>query len=267
MAQASAHPLADRAFQFDLHAAGDVHCDRLLGGRPVVLDRLLSAKRKDDYPSIMALIGSSGEKGAMVPAPNYVKWCDRKLWTVHESICLALAMEPETPGLTDPYAVGGINPLIEALEQYTELAADAMALGMLRPFSDDDLSLPLLERRVSPDDFLRWAQTQHIAIPEELAPVLARDPTQRHDEKPSEADLVKRHYSRRITDRVPDAREQVLGAALAALKSFPGRCRDVPDIRRAIEDNAPLIWPDTHKPPLAADEIERVVGRWLYRLG
>lgn len=203
----------------------------------------------------------------MVSAPIYGKWCDRKLWTVHESICLALAIEPETPWLKDPHDVGGVDPLIAAFEQYTELAAEAMAFGMLRPFSVDDLSLPLLERRVSPHDFLRWAQTRHISIPEELAPVLAQDPALRHDEKPSAADLVKRHYSRRITDRMPDAREQILGAALAALKSFPQRCTDVAGICRAIEDNASLIWPNTHKPPLPADEIERIVGRWFDRLG
>jgi hypothetical protein len=34
-----------------------------------------------------------------------------------------------------------------------------------------------------------------------------------------------------------------------------------------IEENAALIWTDTHKPPLPTEEIERLVSRWLDRLG
>jgi hypothetical protein len=59
----------------------------------------------------------------------------------------------------------------------------------------------------------------------------------------------------------------VLGAALAALASFPERCRDAAGIRRVIEENAPLIWTDTRRPPLPAAEIEALVARWLRPLG
>jgi len=52
----------------------------------------------------------------MMTAPTYGKWCDRKLWTVHEAICLLLAIEPETPWLRNSHSVGGANPLIEALD-------------------------------------------------------------------------------------------------------------------------------------------------------
>lgn len=202
-----------------------------------------------------------------ITAPTYRKWCDRNLWTVHEAICLLLAIEPDTPWLKGSHGVGGANPLIEALEQYAELIADAMIDGTLKPFSQDDLSLEVRDRRVNPREFLEWAQCQQIAIPNELVPVLEQDPLRRLAEGVARAQLIARHHSRRIADRFPGSHEQVLGAALAALRSFPERCRDVAGIRRIIEENASLIWPDTNKLPLRAEEVERLIGRWLDRLG
>ena len=203
----------------------------------------------------------------MVKAPAYGKWCDRKLWTVHEAICLLLAIEPEIPWLKDSHSIGGADPLIAALQQYAELVADAMTGGTLKPFSRDDLSLEVPDRRVNPREFLEWAQSRKIAIPNELAPVLKHDPLRHLAEGVAGAELSARHFSQRSVDRFPDAHEQVLGAALAALRSFLERCRDAADIRRTIEDNASLIWPDTLKLPLRADEVERLIGRWLNRLG
>jgi hypothetical protein len=203
----------------------------------------------------------------MVAAPSYEKWRDRKLWTVHESVCLVLAIEPETPWLQDPLGVGGMDPLIQAFEQYSELATEAMKEKLLVPFSPWDYTRPPLERRVVPRSFLAWAKSCNISIPEELAPVL----TQVHVDAGAAAASVLEHlgrgYARRGAERAADPYEQVLGAALAALRSFPERCGDAPGIRRVIEENAALIWTDTHKPPLPTEEIERLVGRWLDRLG
>lgn len=203
----------------------------------------------------------------MVTAPTYGKWCDRKLWTLHESICLMLAIEPDTRSLKDAHDVGGMDPLLAAIEQYAELAAEAMKRGILKPFSSEDLGRPLLDRRINPREFLEWAQSRSMAIPDELRPLLARDPAQRLAEGIAGAELSARHYSRRSADRYPDAREQILGAALAALKSYPDRCRDLAGICRAIAENAPLIWPETRQPPLPVAEMERLIGRWLDRLG
>jgi hypothetical protein len=205
----------------------------------------------------------------MVAAPTYGKWRDRKLWTVHESICLMLSLEPETPWLKGPgpHDVGGMDPLIQAFEQYSELATEAMKDKLLVPFSPWDFTRPPLERRVIPRAFLAWAKSCNIAIPEELAPVLAQEPFETGATEPSVLEHLGRGYTLRGTERVPGAYEQVLGAALAALRSFPERCRDAAGIRRIIEENAPLIWTDTRKAPLPAEEIERVVGQWLGRLG
>jgi len=205
----------------------------------------------------------------MVQAPSYGKWCDRKLWTVHEALCLMLAVEPDTPWLKDHDPDTG-GPLVEALEQYSELAAESMKDGTLHPFDPFDLTRPPLERRVIPRRFLSWAQARNMAIPEELAPLLEREP----EAAPAPAAPVSPVFERiahghaaRSGEPPADAREQVLGAALAALARFPERRRDAAAIRRAIEDNAPLIWPDSGRPPLPADEIERLVARWLRRLG
>lgn len=203
----------------------------------------------------------------MVTAPSYGKWCDRKLWTVHESICLLLSIEPETPGLRDRYDVGGFDPLSEAFEQYGELAVEAMESDALKPFSPTDLWRPPLERRVDPRTFLEWARSRGISIPDELGPVLARPPVQQPVPDASLFARLGYRDVKRGPDQSPEAREQVLGAALAALRSFPERCRDAASIRRTIEENAPLVWTDTRKPPLSSAEIERLIGQWLDRLG
>lgn len=199
----------------------------------------------------------------MVTAPTYAKWCDRKLWTVHESICLVLAIDPETARLADR-DIGGADPLIAALEQYTELAAEAMRFGKLKPFSAQDLGQPPRERRVDPRAFLEWAKTWPIPIPEELSAVLVREPLR----PAAGASVLERLGSGyRGAEHIEAAHEQVLGAALAALKSYPDRCRDAADIRRVIDDNAPLLWPESRCAPLTAVEMERLIGRWLDRLG
>lgn len=208
----------------------------------------------------------------MVTAPIYPKWCDRKLWTVHESICLLLEVEPETPWLKDSHDVGGIDPLIAAFEQYCELAVDAMKDGSLVPFSPWDSTRPPLERRVIPRSFLQWARTIRVSIPDELEPLLALEASEPAPAPSMPAPSVLEHIARgsvlRSKAGAPETpQEQVLGAALAALRSFPQRCTTASGIRQVIEENAPLIWTDTRKAPLAPDQIERLVSHWLGRLG
>jgi hypothetical protein len=201
----------------------------------------------------------------MVTAPNYGSWCDRKLWTVEESICLVLGVEPRTLWLKESHHLGGLDPLAEAIEQYAELAADAMALGTLQPFAATDLTHAPLERRVVPRRFLEWATAQQMTIPVELTSLLTRE-LETPAPQSSVLERLGRGYVPTDDDTV-NAREQVLGAALAALTSFPDRCHNAADIRRVIEENAPLIWADTHTPPLSAHEIEALINHWLGRLG
>jgi len=203
----------------------------------------------------------------VVERPNYAKWCDRKLWTVHEAVCLMLAVGPETPWLGDNarYA-GGFDPLVVALEQYSELAAEAMLDGSLPAFSPWDVYRPALERLVVPRRFLEWARARNIYFPEELAPVMVKEAEQSPVPVPA-APIFESLARGHVGPGAADAREQVLGAALAAVASFPERCGDAAGIRRVIEDNAPLIWSDAGKPPLAAVEIEALLARWLRRLG
>ena len=140
-----------------------------------------------------------------------------------------------------------------------------MQSGALAPFSAEDLSRPALQRRVVPHAFLQCAKTWNVPIPDELAMVLAHEPARR----PVSPSTVLEHIGRgyRGADYIEEAHEQVLGAALAALKAYPERCIDAVGIRRTIDDNASLLWPDTCRAPLTAMEMERLIGRWLGRLG
>lgn len=199
----------------------------------------------------------------MVTVPAYAKWCDRKLWTVHESICLMLSVEPESARCMQG-DVGGFDPLELAIEQYAELADEAMKSGTLKPFSRKDLARSSLERRVDPRAFLDWAQSLH-AIPEELATVLEREPLRQAVEPATILEHIGSGY--RGADHIEEAHEQVLGAALAALRAFPEKCSDVQGIRRTIDENASLLWPDTRCAPLTAIEMELLISRWLNRLG
>jgi hypothetical protein len=198
-------------------------------------------------------------------APDYSKWCDRRLWTIYESVCLMLAMEPETARHDPGAGMGGFDPVELAIEQYGEHADEAMRSGDLKPFSPEDLARPTLQRRVEPRAFLRCAKTWNIPIPDELAPMLTREPARPPVVPSTILEYIGRGY--RGADYIEEAREQVLGAALAALKTYPERCINAVAIRRIIENNASLLWPDTCRPPLTAMEMERLISRWLDRLG
>ena len=198
-------------------------------------------------------------------APDYAKWCDRRLWTVYESVCLMLALEPEAARHDRRAAIGGFDPVELAIEQYGEHAEEAMRSGALKPFSREDLARPTLQRRVDPHAFLRCAKTWDVPIPDELTSGLACK-SQRPPVVPS---TTLEHLGRGYVgaDYIEEAREQVLGAALAVLRAYPERCADAVGIRRTIEDNASLLWPDTCRPPLTAMAMERLISRWLGRLG
>jgi hypothetical protein len=201
---------------------------------------------------------------SVAKTPDYSKWCERRLWTVHESVCLMLAMEPETARHDPGAGLGGFDPVELAIEQYAEFADEAMRSGALKPFSPEDLARPALQRRVDPRAFLRCAKTWNIPIPDGLLPVLARE--QRPPVVPSSVlEQLGRGYFG--ADYIEEAREQVLGAAIAAIKAYPERCVNAAAIRRILESNASLLWPDTCRPPLTAMEMERLIGRWLDRLG
>jgi hypothetical protein len=180
---------------------------------------------------------------------------------------LVLAVEPETPWLADHARYGGgLDPLVVALEQYSELAAEAMLDGSLPVFSPWDVTRPALQRRVLPQRFVEWARARNISIPEELAPLVTEDVPQSPAPVPA-APVFENLARGHVGPGAAEAREQVLGAALAAVVSFPERCRDATGIRRVIEENAPLIWSDVHKPPMPAAEIEALVAPWLHRMG
>jgi hypothetical protein len=197
--------------------------------------------------------------------PDYAKWCDRKSWTLHEAICLALAIEPGTVRRETGSGIGGFGPVELAIEQYGEPAEDAMRSGALKPLTRAELSRPALQRRVEPRAFLQFAKTWKMPIPGELETLLAREPAR----PPVVVSTVLEHlgHGYRGADYIEEAREQVLGAALAVLKSFPERCTDAIGIRRAIDDNASLLWPEKGRPPLTSMEMERLISRWLERLG
>ncbi len=113
---------------------------------------------------------------AATMTPDYVKWSDRKLWTVHEAVCLMLAIDPDAARHDPSASLGGFDPVELAIEQYGERADDAMHSGALEPFSREDLERPALQRRVEPRAFLKCATTWDVSVPEELWAVLQRQP-------------------------------------------------------------------------------------------
>jgi hypothetical protein len=64
-------------------------------------------------------------------------------------------------------------------------------------------------------------------------------------------------------------REQILGAAVCILASYPDSCRSkngtvqATKIREQIEDKAQLFWEETHLPPLSTSVIEDLLRDWL----
>jgi hypothetical protein len=184
---------------------------------------------------------------------------------VYESVCLMLAMEPETARHDPSAGIGGFDPVELAIEQYGEFADEAMRSGALKPYSPEDLSRPALQRRVEPRAFLRCAKTWDIPIPEGLAPVLTGELPRAPVVPNSVLEQLGRGYLG--ADYIEEAREQVLGAALAAIKAYPERCVDAVAVRRIIEDNIGLLWPDRGQPPMTSMEMERLISRWLHRIG
>ncbi len=202
---------------------------------------------------------------ATTATPDYAKWSERKLWTVHDAVCLMLSIDPDAARHDPGASLGGFDPVELAIEQYGERADDAMLCGALEPFSREDLSRPALQRRVEPRAFLKCAVAWDLPIPDQLAAELARRPAR----PPVRASTVLEHLGRgyRGADYIEEAREQVLGAALAVMTAYPERCTDAVGIRRAIDDNASLLWPETCRPPLTSMEMERLINRWLSRIG
>jgi hypothetical protein len=68
-------------------------------------------------------------------------------------------------------------------------------------------------------------------------------------------------------------REQVLGAALSILASYPEQCRnkagniEATKIRALIEEKGLLFWPDTGEPVLSTEGTERLIREWLKKTG
>ena len=147
-------------------------------------------------------------------APDYAKWCDRRVWTVHDAVCLMLALEPDTARHDPSASIGGFDPVELAIEQYGEHADEAMRTGALQPFSREDLARPALQRRVDPHAFLRCAKTWDVRIPDELATGLARKSPRPPVVPSTTLEQLGRGYLG--ADYIEEAREQVLGAALAA---------------------------------------------------
>jgi len=107
-----------------------------------------------------------------------------------------------------------------AIAQYGERADEAMRSGdrTLRP---EDLARPTLQRRVEPRAFLRCAKAWNVPIPDELAPVLTREPARPPSYLPPSSSKSGAATAAPTTSRKPA--RQVLGAAVAALKSYPER--------------------------------------------
>lgn len=68
-------------------------------------------------------------------------------------------------------------------------------------------------------------------------------------------------------------REEVLGAALSVLATWPEQCRnnagavEATKIRKLIEEKALLFWKATGEPPLSTDKIEREIRKWMKKTG
>jgi len=68
-------------------------------------------------------------------------------------------------------------------------------------------------------------------------------------------------------------REQILGAALSIIATYPDQCKnkagrvEATKIRAAIEEKSLLFWPETAEPVLGTDKIERLIREWLKKTG
>lgn len=68
-------------------------------------------------------------------------------------------------------------------------------------------------------------------------------------------------------------REQILGAALSVLASWPNECKSnsgkiqATKIRELIENKGYFFWRENGEPPLATSEIEKLIRLWLNKTG
>jgi CHAT domain-containing protein len=77
-----------------------------------------------------------------------------------------------------------------------------------------------------------------------------------------------RHAINKHSERHAKKREQILGAALSILASYPEQCKnkagnfESTKIRSLIEEKALLFWP-AGEPDLSTDTIERLIREWI----
>ncbi|MGD0960834.1 MAG: hypothetical protein ABSB19_13595 [Methylomonas sp.] len=81
------------------------------------------------------------------------------------------------------------------------------------------------------------------------------------------AKIIKNHGN---AERFAQAREQVLGAALAVIVQWPEKCKsnssgkfEATKIAGLIDEKSLLFWEETGEPPLSLEKMERLISKWI----
>jgi hypothetical protein len=81
------------------------------------------------------------------------------------------------------------------------------------------------------------------------------------------AKIIKNHGN---AERFAQAREQILGAALAVVTKWPEKCKnnssakfEATKIAALIDEKSLLYWEETGEPPLSLEKMERLISKWI----
>lgn len=124
------------------------------------------------------------------------EWARRDLWTLDEAANLLCGTDPRRPFNVKGPDHGKLNDEVQAMRQLLTRA-----------------NIPKQGRQLIAKELIPWAKAKGLAIPDELLAATGQRPP---IEKPVHGNALKN----------AERRQQVLGAAIAALIKYPAQCKD-----------------------------------------
>lgn len=166
------------------------------------------------------------------------EWVRRDYWTLDEATNLLVGTDPQRP-----YSIEGQDAMNREVQEMRALLQTSAIPSEGK-----------LTRRYLGAQVIAWAKKKGLDIPSELLDAMGEKPK----DKPVHGNAIKNEQNR----------QKVLGAALAAVVKYPGRCKDRGDkftgrsIATFLEQRALDVF-NGEAAPMSVDTMARLINKYL----